>query len=138
MRLRLAQQPACPQMPNALDPLPLVVPTIGVHGSHLDQICRVHRLLLVDRNCSLSQVGDEVQVLFCDPGHIFKRYLGVSHILDTLKKFFLDEGMQMGVKYRSSRPRRRDHRGGARPDYLAGDLHLSTGFCPQLSTDSCG
>jgi hypothetical protein len=131
MRLRLTQQPPAAQMPNALDPLPLVVPTIGVHGSHLDQICRVHRLLLVDRNCSLSQVGDEVQVLFWEFGE-------VSHISNTLKKFFLMQGMQMGVKYRSSSPRRRDHQGGARPDYLACGLHLSTGFCPQLSTNSCG
>jgi hypothetical protein len=67
-------------MANALNPLPLVVPTIRVHGPHLDQICRVHRLLLVDRNCSLSQVGDEVQVL-------------EGHFLMKLKNFFLDEGM---------------------------------------------
>jgi hypothetical protein len=43
-----------------------------------------------------------------------------------LKKFFLDEGMQMGVKYRSSRPPPRRPRGGsARPGRLAESI------CPQ-------
>jgi len=29
-------------------------------------------------------------------------------------------------------------RGGSRPGRQAGGLDLSTGFCPHLSTDSCG
>jgi hypothetical protein len=42
----------------------------------------------------------------------FGGYLGVSHILDTLKKFFFGDVRDVGVKYRSSRPRRCGPRGG--------------------------
>jgi hypothetical protein len=118
MRLRLRHQPTCPQMANALDPLPLVVPTIGVHGSHFCQVCRVHRLFLVDRNCSLSQVGDGVQVL-------------KSHFFDEVKKIFFGDGGWMGVKYRSSRPRRCGPRGGC------GQIaRLAAVTCPQVFVHS--
>ena len=49
-----------------------------------------------------------------------------GHFLMKLKNFFLDEGMQMGVKYRSSRPRRSGPRGGR------GQIGwLAKSICPQ-------
>jgi hypothetical protein len=125
MRLRLAHQPPRTKVPNALNPLPLQVTAMRVQGPNLDQICRVHRLLLVDRNCSLSQVDEGMQVV---EGHFFGK----------VKKFFLMQGMWVGVKYRSSRPPPRRPR-GARPGWLAATCICPQGFIhsyPQILVDN--